>query len=318
MAKAGGRGKGRPRKLEISVNQATPKPVIEVGESSKQKEIASSTTPEAGDSLRQIELEFIASSAKQAGSQEKEVEKEEKQLKVEDTTQVPMRKRGKSLSYVAPQLKQGIPTAKLQVTEIEKDALKWKTSIIFYVIGENPTISYLTSYLHNHCGIEGTAEIFYHAEGYYVIRFEKSSDKEKLLYEGPYMLASRPVIVKEWCPDFCFENEVLKEVPLWVWLPRLPLTCWSEDSLSQIGSVIGKPICADEYTSQQQRISYARMLVEVDITKPLIYKIPIEGENGLMFEQQVYYEWVPMFCQKCHVVGHICREKLPKTEQKQQ
>lgn len=94
------------------------------------------------------------------------------------------------------------------------------------------------------------------------------------------------------------EHEVLKEIHLWVRLPNLPLNCWSGDSLSRVGSVIGKPICADECTTQQNRISYARMLVEVDITKPLIYKIQIEGEKGLEIQQQVYYEWVPIFCQK--------------------
>lgn len=108
---------------------------------------------------------------------------------------------------------------------------------------------------------------------------------------------------------------------MWIRLPRLPLTCWSEDSLSRIGSVLGKPVCADECTSQQKHISYARMLVEVDITKPLIYKVPIEDEKGLITEQHVYYEWVPMFCQKCHVVGHICKENKAITkglDQKQQ
>lgn len=65
---------------------------------------------------------------------------------------------------------------------------------------------------------------------------------------------------------------------------------------------------------------YVRLLVEVDITKPLIYKVQIEDDNGFMVEQQVCYEWVPMFCQKCHKVGHICKDKkqdAPAQPQKQ-
>lgn len=90
------------------------------------------------------------------------------------------------------------------------------------------------------------------------------------------------MIVKDWVPNFCFEDEVLKEVPLWIRLPKLPLDCWSGDSLSRIGSVIRRPICADECTIEQRRISYALMLVEVDITKPLIYKVQVEGETGMI------------------------------------
>lgn len=132
------------------------------------------------------------------------------------------------------------------------------------------------------------------------------------------MIASRPVIVKDWRADFCLKDEVLREMPLWVRLPNMPLNCWSTDSLSRIGSVVGKPICADKCTSLQSRISYARLLVEVDVTKPLIYKIPVVGENGLELMQQVYYEWVPLFCHKCQRVGHVCREKEKKKEEEKQ
>lgn len=72
--------------------------------------------------------------------------------------------------------------------------------------------------------------------------------------------------------------------------------------------MIGKPVCADECTTLQKIISYVRLLVEVDITKPIQYKILIEGNEGNIVEQQVFYEWVPMFCQLCHKVGHICKE----------
>lgn len=149
------------------------------------------------------------------------------------------------------------------------------------------------------------------------MRFEIPAEKERLLCEGPLMLGSRPIIVKEWVPNLCFEDEVLKEVPLWIRLPNLSLDCWSGDSLSRIGSVLGKPLCADECTTEQKRVSYARLFVEVDITQPLVYKVQVEGEAG-MIEQQVYYEWAPLYSHKCHKVGHICKErKVDKPAQKQ-
>lgn len=42
------------------------------------------------------------------------------------------------------------------------------------------------------------------------------------------------------------------------------------------------------------------------LISPLIYKV---HDVGVLIEQQVFYEWVPLFCQKCHRVGHICKEK---------
>lgn len=91
------------------------------------------------------------------------------------------------------------------------------------MIGDTPTISYLKVFLQKHRGILGNFEIFYHNEGYFMIRFELKDEKDKMLFKGPYTIANRPIIVKEWMTDFCFEKEVLREVPLWIRLPRLPL-----------------------------------------------------------------------------------------------
>lgn len=191
-----------------------------------------------------------------------ESEKEATTKKVEEGEVPPMRKRDMTLGYMAPLLKQGVPTAKLCRSEIEKESEKWKQTIIMYVIGDTPTISYLKFFIQKQCEILGNLEIFYHNEGYFIVRFELKEDKNKMPCDGPFMIANGPIIVKDWVANFCFEKQVLKEVPLWIRLPKLLLTCWSEDSLSRIGSVIGKPICTDECTSQQTRISYARLLVE--------------------------------------------------------
>lgn len=192
--------------------------------------------------------------------------KEVEVLKVEEGEKPPMRRRRLELGYVAPILKEGIPTAQLCVTELEKEASKWKNVVILYVIEDKPTIAYLKRFLQNQCGVTGAVEIFYHNEGYFMIRFESKLDKDRMLYEGPYMLANRLIIVKEWAANFCFEKEVLRDISLWIRLPKLTLNCWSVDSLSRIGSVISTPICANECTSQQHRISYARLLIEVNIT----------------------------------------------------
>lgn len=306
MAKGGGKAKGRPRKLVETLPAA---PVgsspIEIGETLGVRD------KEFHETILWCRKSLSWNLARQLLNNRRtcwfQGRRKLKVRKIEDKD-APITRKGMDLGYVAPMIKDGKPTAKLCVSELEKESAKWKNAIILYVIGEEPTIAYLKNYLQTQCGILGEFEIYYHNEGYFLVRFELSSDKDRMVYEGPYMLSSRPIIVKSWVADFSLEKEVLREVPLWVRLPKLPLNFWSGDSLSRIGSVIGKPVCADECTTLPKRISYARLLIEVDITKPILYKIQIEGEEGKMIEQQVFYEWVPMFCQQCHKVGHICRK----------
>lgn len=78
---------------------------------------------------------------------------------------LPMRNRGLKLGYVAPSLKAGIPTACISKVELDKEALKWKTAIILYVIGNSSSITYLNNFLKTQCHIEGKPVIYFHNEG---------------------------------------------------------------------------------------------------------------------------------------------------------
>lgn len=73
--------------------------------------------------------------------------------------------------------------------------------------------------------------------------------------------------------------------------------------------MVGVPLFADECTTQQQRVTFARMLVEVDVTKELPKSVCIEDASGRILEQKVHYECVPAQCLKCATIGHDCEKK---------
>ncbi|XP_019255012.1 PREDICTED: uncharacterized protein LOC109233580 [Nicotiana attenuata] len=158
-------------------------------------------------------------------------------------------------------------------------------------------------------------ELFYHDEGYYLVRFQTLEDMKEIMCAGPYTMNGRPMIMKHWSPYFDFAAEFLTDIPLWVRFPKLPMNCWSGNSLSRIASTIGIPMFADECTAKQTRISYARILIEVNVTKPLPTSIPVMNEGGVMFEQVVEYDWKPDFCEKCLKAGHNC-SRIPKENDK--
>ncbi|XP_019255020.1 PREDICTED: uncharacterized protein LOC109233591 [Nicotiana attenuata] len=134
-------------------------------------------------------------------------------------------------------------------------------------------------------------------------------DMKEILLAGPYTISNRPVILKQWTTDFDFEKEFPTEIPLWVRFPKLPLNCWGKNSLRRIASSIGTPMYADECTAKQMRVSYARMLIEVDVTKPLKEEIRVEDPNGKTFLQSIIYDWKPKFCEKCQTIGHDCKQE---------
>ncbi|XP_021765919.1 uncharacterized protein LOC110730423 [Chenopodium quinoa] len=119
----------------------------------------------------------------------------------------------------------------------------------------------------------------------------------------------KPAIIKPWSPKFDFGAEILRTIPLWVKFPNLPLNCWGPETLSRIGSFLGIPICSDECTTRQLKVSFARVLIEIDVTKPLPKSVFVESPSKETLELKVVYEWTPPFCSKCNKVGHDCSVK---------
>ncbi|XP_019239612.1 PREDICTED: uncharacterized protein LOC109219599 [Nicotiana attenuata] len=128
----------------------------------------------------------------------------------------------------------------------------------------------------------------------------------------------KPLILKEWNPDFSIKNDSIRVVPIWVMFPGLPVQLWAKENLGRLACYIGKPLCTDTLTAHVDRISYARVLIEVDITQPLPDVLLVIVAEGKIWEQNVEYEWKPTFCQDCNQFGHMtekCQQKQPEQEQ---
>ncbi|XP_021767734.1 uncharacterized protein LOC110732124 [Chenopodium quinoa] len=187
-------------------------------------------------------------------------------------------------------VKDGKSIAMLQQAEITEGNLKWKNSVIFYVIGYYPTIAVVHRYIAENWNVVAKPDVFWHDNRYFLIKFQNFDDMNVVLNASPHMFFGKAAIVKPWSKKFDFHAEILRTVPIWVKLPNLPLNCWGVDTLSRLGSVLGVPLCADECTSKHLRVSFARLLIEVDVTKTLpknIY-VPESGGNGSMHNAGVF------------------------------
>lgn len=115
---------------------------------------------------------------------------------------------------------------------------------------------------------------------------------------------------------FSLKDDMLRTLPIWVTLPQLPLHLWGASSLGKIGSVLGKTLFTDECTAHKLRVSYARILVEIDVTKKLVDSITIKDLKGKVLHKPVEYEWRPLFCESCQKVGHVCKVQNKAVQQK--
>ena len=171
--------------------------------------------------------------------------------------------------------------------DLAEDDVKWKPSMVVYVVSTTPSIQAMERFIPSQGKFSSKPVVLYHVHGYFVVRIANEEETDTVLSSGPHYLLRRPVIVKPWDPDFNFKEEILTTIPLWVKLPNLPLNCWNSVVLSKIGSSLGRPLYAGECTTQTSRISFAGILVEMDITRVLPAVIKIQDPKGRIVEQQV-------------------------------
>nr|POF24678.1 hypothetical protein CFP56_56762 [Quercus suber] len=72
-------------------------------------------------------------------------------------------------------------------------------------------------------------------------------------------------------------NATYNLVAVWLRLPELPFEFYNPGVLKEIGSAIGPVLQVDSYTASEARGRYARICVQVDLNKPLIKSILLEG-----------------------------------------
>ncbi|CAN1181979.1 hypothetical protein LINPERHAP2_LOCUS35739 [Linum perenne] len=105
------------------------------------------------------------------------------------------------------------------------------------------------------------------------------------------------ITVARWSPSFN-EEEPIRKILTWVRFPKLPIHYFNHTAVNRIGNHIGKTIRMDLATSEGARARYARVCVEIDLSKPLLGKYMI-GDRVFYIE----YESIENFCYLCGLYG---------------
>ncbi|KAI9078128.1 hypothetical protein K1719_039896 [Acacia pycnantha] len=94
--------------------------------------------------------------------------------------------------------------------------------------------------------------------------------------------------------EFDPKMATIDSVVAWVRFPDLPAPLFDKKFLLSLGNSIGKAIRLDIHTAQRTRGKFARMCVELDLTKPLIPEFCVERQM-----LSVVYESLGALCQHC-------------------
>ncbi|KAF7831289.1 ribonuclease H [Senna tora] len=161
----------------------------------------------------------------------------------------------------------------------------------------------------------GEVELVDLGNNYFLAKFDTFTDREFALTGGPWIILDHYLIIRPWTSLFDPEEQIQK-IAAWVHLPDLPIELYDDKFLYTLGSLIGKVLKIDVNTSQQLRGKFARLCVELDLSKPLLSQYYVHGRH-----RKIEYEGLHLICFECGVYGHDsehCPVKKARLEKEKQ
>jgi hypothetical protein len=122
--------------------------------------------------------------------------------------------------------------------------------------------------------------------------------------------------IKVWSPSATLGDLSLSTVPFWIQIHRLPLKNLTIKNAIAIGKGLGSLIMVEDNSGVGVTFrSYLRILVSINVSKPLNPGFDLSKEDGSSSWVSLKYERLDIFCTDCRLIAHFQAACLsPKEE----
>ncbi|XVF27193.1 hypothetical protein REPUB_Repub14bG0086000 [Reevesia pubescens] len=183
----------------------------------------------------------------------------------------------------------------------EKQQLRmpWRNALIVKLLGKVLGFQTLSARAKQLWQLEGKYKVVDLGQDYFLFKFEKKVDYKHVLEGRPWIIGGHYLTVRQWTLNFNPNTDIINKVIAWVRLPGLPMEYYSQFALLRLWALVGRGIKVDRNTEDAIRGRFARLCIEVDLTKALVSLLFI-GKH----KQVVEYEGLHMVCFHCGKFGH--------------
>ncbi|CAI0540349.1 unnamed protein product, partial [Linum tenue] len=176
---------------------------------------------------------------------------------------------------------------------------EWRSTLIVKGLGRDVPYIPLAKRLNYLLARHGDIQISDLQNGCFLVKFRDQRDYQLAAEGGPWLMGDTYLTVHWWYKEFNLWKATVKSAIVWVQLPYLPIEFFNAEAVTMIAELIGTPIRVDRATEIGARGNYARVSVEVDLTKPLLGKYKVEGITYL-----IQYEGLDDICGECGLYGN--------------
>ncbi|CAN1181380.1 hypothetical protein LINPERHAP2_LOCUS35350 [Linum perenne] len=198
------------------------------------------------------------------------------------------------------------PRIQFSDEEVKSFYLPWSKALVVKVLEKSFSLTTMKRLLEALWARSGPIQVSDLANNFFLVRFASESDYSTATFGGPWKIFDFYIAVAKWSPSFN-EEEPIQSILTWVRLPRLPIHYFNPVAVKRIGDHIGRIVRLDLATKEGARGRFARVCVEIDISKLLLGKYMIEDRTF-----KIEYESLENICFDCGFYGHkkdVCLAK---------
>ncbi|XP_061339886.1 uncharacterized protein LOC133286481 [Gastrolobium bilobum] len=176
---------------------------------------------------------------------------------------------------------------------------RWKNSLIVKLLGKKIGVGFMKKRLEVMWAKSGSIFVADLGNEFFSVRFSSLEDMNLAITGGTWVISGHYLATRKWEPCFDPEKANIHKVAAWIQLPGIPQEYCEFPFLNHLGSVIGKVIKVDRTTSTGDRARFARVCIEIDLSRPLRGEYVLDG-----CRKRVEYEGLYLICLRCGRYGH--------------
>jgi len=117
--------------------------------------------------------------------------------------------------------------------------------------------------------VKGQIDYLDLGNGQILFRFSNLQDITLVWNGQPWHVSGLNLVLRQWEPFFDPFSTTIQRIDQWIKITRLPLELWEEETLKQLLQNVGQFIKVDDITLNHSKGKFARVCINIDITKPL-------------------------------------------------
>ncbi|KAF4380025.1 hypothetical protein F8388_018149 [Cannabis sativa] len=139
--------------------------------------------------------------------------------------------------------------------------------------------------------------------------FDTGAVCKRILEQGPWCVKGDMLALLSWSSGFGACALSFNSIRFWIQIHLLPHDYYSRTNANMLGALAGKVVTIElEESKPVTWNKWIRVLVEVDVNRPLCCDCFFKSINGDNKCIQLKYEKLEVFCFKCGLLGHQRRD----------